>query len=96
MPEKFLRVQCKERTKTFTVDRRIVNLSPLFADTFDDMNEQSEVVQLDFADEASFAKALEFCEKIDFTEGHSGRRLLGRQAVKEIEEVFTENKDKVE
>ena len=54
------------------------------------------MVQLDFADEASFAKAMEYCEKIDFTEEHVGRRLLGRQAVREIEEIFTENKDKAE
>ena len=61
MLEAPIRVQCKERTKVFDVDRRIVNMSPLFTDMLDDLNEESECITLDFADEATFAKALEFC-----------------------------------
>ena len=57
------RVQCKERTKVFEVDFMIVNMSPLFSDMYADLSEQSDCITLDFAEEATFAKVLEFCEK---------------------------------
>ena len=61
-----VRMQCKERTKVFDVDRRIAEMSPLFTDMWDSLNEQSDCVELDFADEASFARVLEFCSLLGY------------------------------
>ena len=56
-----VQVKCKEGKTTFQVDKRICNMSPLFTDMLDEVNEASEVITVDFADEKGFAKALEFC-----------------------------------
>ena len=69
-------------------------MSPLFADMLDEMNEASEVITLDFADEKSFAKALEFCEKSGYSERdceNLPRRLLAQPTILAIEELFKKN-----
>ncbi len=43
-------------------------MSPLFLDMLDDLNEESEMINLDFADEESFTLALDFCSKSDYNE----------------------------
>ena len=43
-------------------------MSPLFSDMLDDLNEESDVINLDFADEESFALALDFCSKSGYSE----------------------------
>ena len=63
-----VQIQCRERTKVFAVDRRIANMSALFADMLDEANEASECITLDFADEASFARVLDFCEQAGYPE----------------------------
>ena len=46
-------VKCKEGSRIFQVDKRISNMSPLFTEVLDDLNEESsangEVMTLDFA-----------------------------------------------
>ena len=43
-------------------------MSPMFAEMLDDLNEESEVITLDFAEEATFALAIDFCAKSGFSE----------------------------
>ena len=70
-------------------------MSPLFKDMFDESHEESEIITLDFADEKNFAKVIEFCDKaeyeVDRSEEVKNRRLLARQDVRQIEEIFVEN-----
>ena len=61
-----VRIQCRERTKVYDVDRRIMNMSPLFTDMLDELNEPSQCVEMDFADESSFEHVLEFCRLADY------------------------------
>ena len=91
-------VRCKEGTKTFQVDKRICNMSPLFSDMLDEFNEQAsdEVITLDFASEEAFSKALEFCEKSGYSTDRSDmdnlpRRLLAKPEIMRIEDLFVTN-----
>ena len=46
---------------------RIAEMSSLFTDMLDSLNEQSECVEMDFADEASFTLVLQFCKLVNYT-----------------------------
>ena len=40
----------------------------MFAEMLDDLNEESEVITLDFAEEATFTLAIDFCAKSGYSE----------------------------
>ena len=72
-------------------------MSPLFSDMLDDLNEQSDLVELDFADEASFTLVLDFCRLADYSERQEfPRRLLKKHQIRTMQELFVENADSAE
>ena len=54
-----------------------------------DLHEESELISLDFVDEAAFEQVLIFCTKADFSErSEFPRRLLKNEAAKSKADVF--------
>mmetsp|Transcript_19806 Transcript_19806/g.24474 ORF Transcript_19806/g.24474 Transcript_19806/m.24474 type:complete len:88 (-) Transcript_19806:350-613(-) len=87
MVEAVVRMQCRERKRVFEVDTRVARMSPLFTDMLDEANEASECISLDFADEATFERVLDYCKQAGYPDSKERyeRRLIKRPELRELD-----------